>query len=423
MVFPLDPLILIGDSTLRGRKGAGSAEGEPSVCPLPGRCRKKSKPKFKISAQGAGPGWVLPRGVGGEKPPTPTRKKGNLISHTGENKMNNPKEKITIEPLKNETEYPIAYRLAQEIWDTTYKQILSPEQIKYMLDMMYAPEVIEKELKEGIRFEFVKDNGTPIGFLSYGLYHGKDTMKLHKLYLSDIYHGRGIGSMMLQYVIAAAKKAGVRKLILNVNKENARALRAYERNGFKLVEKVKNDIGNGFYMDDFVMGIDLEKYLSEGQEEFTAALETANFVYNSELSAQEIVDSACEALLSAFYGVDLGIRVTDVTITQNGAPVGEVVYQKVSWTKKWDSAPVTLGLSINEGANVKSISWEYAKWSADEQEATISPADGNMSAVITATNGIGARSAWIRVTVEDVYGNKVTSDPVKVRFYNWDWQK
>ena len=75
--------------------------------------------------------------------------------------MNNPKEKITIEPLKNETEYPIAYRLAQEIWDTTYKQILSPEQIKYMLDMMYAPEVIEKELKEGIRFEFVKDNGTP----------------------------------------------------------------------------------------------------------------------------------------------------------------------------------------------------------------------------------------------------------------------
>ena len=173
--------------------------------------------------------------------------------------MSNPKEKITIEPLKNESEYPIAYRLAQEIWDTTYKQILSPEQIKYMLDMMYAPDVIEKELKEGIRFEFMKDNGTPIGFLSYGLYHDKDTMKLHKLYLSAIYQGRGIGSMMLQYVIGAAKKAGVKKLILNVNKENARAMRAYERNGFQLLRKEKNDMGNGFYMDDFVMGIDLEK--------------------------------------------------------------------------------------------------------------------------------------------------------------------
>ena len=31
---------------------------------------KKNKPEFEIPAQGAGPGWVLPRGVGGEKPPT-----------------------------------------------------------------------------------------------------------------------------------------------------------------------------------------------------------------------------------------------------------------------------------------------------------------------------------------------------------------
>ena len=33
-VFPLDPLILFGDSTLRGRKGAGSAEGEPYGLPF-----------------------------------------------------------------------------------------------------------------------------------------------------------------------------------------------------------------------------------------------------------------------------------------------------------------------------------------------------------------------------------------------------
>ena len=34
MVFPLDPLILFGDSRLRGRKGAGSAEGEPYGLPF-----------------------------------------------------------------------------------------------------------------------------------------------------------------------------------------------------------------------------------------------------------------------------------------------------------------------------------------------------------------------------------------------------
>lgn len=158
-------------------------------------------------------------------------------------------------------------------------------------------------------------------------------------------------------------------------------------------------------------------------DELRAALETADFVLNSELATQAQVNAALEELLNTYYAIDLGTRVTDVTITQNGAPVGEVVYQKVSWTKKWDSTPVTLGLSVNEGADIKSVSWEYAKWSADDQQATIEAADDGTSAVIRATNGIGARSAWIQVTVEDVYGNKITSDPVKVRFYNWDWQK
>ncbi len=158
-------------------------------------------------------------------------------------------------------------------------------------------------------------------------------------------------------------------------------------------------------------------------DELRAALETADFVLNSELATQAQVNAAREELLNAYYAIDLGTRVTDVTITQNGAPVGEVVYQKVSWTKKWDSTPVTLGLSVNEGADIKSVSWEYAKWSANDQQATIEAADDGTSAVIRATNGVGARSAWIQVTVEDVYGNKITSDPVKVRFYNWDWQK
>ena len=160
-------------------------------------------------------------------------------------------------------------------------------------------------------------------------------------------------------------------------------------------------------------------------DELRAALETANFVLNSELATQAQVNAARDELLNAYYAIDLGTKVTDVTITQNGAPVGEVVYQKVPWTKKWNSTPVTLGVSINGGADVevKSISWEYAKWPAKDQEATIEPAADNMSAVIRATNGAGARSAWIQVTVEDAYGNKVTSDPVKVRFYNWDWQK
>ena len=46
---------------------------------------------------------------------------------------------------------------------------------------------------------------------------------------------------------------GAQFLRLNVNKHNEKAIRAYLRNGFRTVESVKNDIGNGFFMDDYVM--------------------------------------------------------------------------------------------------------------------------------------------------------------------------
>ena len=155
-------------------------------------------------------------------------------------------------------------------------------------------------------------------------------------------------------------------------------------------------------------------------------LAKAKAVAEEELASQPSVDAARQALLDVFYALDLGTPVTSVVLTQNGAPVGDVVYQKVSWTKKWNSTPVTLGVQINGGAlgldDVKRVSWEYADWSVNKPEADIE-ANG-MEAVIRAKNSVvGAHSCWIQVTVEDAYGNTVTSNPVKVRFYNYDWQK
>jgi ribosomal protein S18 acetylase RimI-like enzyme len=50
-----------------------------------------------------------------------------------------------------------------------------------------------------------------------------------------------------------ARAAGAKVLVLNVNKRNAQAIRAYERHGFAIREAVINDIGSGYVMDDFVM--------------------------------------------------------------------------------------------------------------------------------------------------------------------------
>ena len=164
---------------------------------------------------------------------------------------------ISIRPA-TDSELPLIRELAQRIWPDTYGKILSPAQIDYMIEMMYALPVLQRERGEGVSFDLICDGERPVGFLSCGPYRQEPpTMKLHKLYLDFSLHGRGIGSMALQYAIRTAREAGYRFLRLNVNKENATALRAYRRNGFRQVEAVKADIGGGFYMDDFVMEIEL----------------------------------------------------------------------------------------------------------------------------------------------------------------------
>ena len=162
-------------------------------------------------------------------------------------------EEVTIVPAERRDMSVIA-ALAPAIWQYAYGKILSAEQIGYMLDMMYAQEKLQADFDRGVKFLLIKSGEETIGFFSFFEY-GDDhtTIKLDKLYLSPSFHGRGIGSRALQYLAEHASDAGYARLRLNVNKANARAIAVYGRNGFKKKESVKNDIGGGFFMDDYVM--------------------------------------------------------------------------------------------------------------------------------------------------------------------------
>ena len=162
-------------------------------------------------------------------------------------------EKVTFAELTDPASLEIVRRIADDVWPKTFREILSPEQIVYMMKMMYAPEVMEKELASGVHFRVARVDGVPAGYTSWAAYTIPGTAKLHKVYLLQEFQGRGIGSAMLADAAEQARRAGFTRLRLNVNKHNERARRAYFRNGFTDVEAVKIDIGGGFFMDDFVM--------------------------------------------------------------------------------------------------------------------------------------------------------------------------
>jgi GNAT superfamily N-acetyltransferase len=153
---------------------------------------------------------------------------------------------------------PVIARLAGVIWRACYPAIITHAQIDYMLARMYALDVMRDEIRsQGIRYELLLANGEPAGFASYGPTAEPGVTKLHKLYLLPELHGRGLGSRLLQHVEHEVRVAGARRLILSVNKRNARAITAYQRNGFIIADSVVTEIGNGFVMDDYVMAKNL----------------------------------------------------------------------------------------------------------------------------------------------------------------------
>lgn len=161
--------------------------------------------------------------------------------------------KIEFEKLTTPDSLQAIRDVAAEVWPQTFAEILSPEQISYMMEMMYAPAVMAKELAENMHFELLRIDNEPSGYIVYSAYNSDQTAKLHKVYLKQAFHGQGIGQQMLLHAQEQCRKLGFREVVLAVNKQNSKAIKAYERNGFTIYDSVCNPIGNGFFMDDYLM--------------------------------------------------------------------------------------------------------------------------------------------------------------------------
>lgn len=156
-----------------------------------------------------------------------------------------------------EDDVPTLRALAERIWWEYYPPLIGTAQVEYMLGRMYAEETIRHELHEGVVWELVLNEAEPIGF--YAVTAVADgSAKLNKLYLLPELHGHGRGQAMIERACATARHLGARELLLQVNKGNERALRAYERNGFRRVQEAVFDIGGGFVMDDYVLSRTLD---------------------------------------------------------------------------------------------------------------------------------------------------------------------
>jgi ribosomal protein S18 acetylase RimI-like enzyme len=155
----------------------------------------------------------------------------------------------------NSRAYEEIRTIAEQTWPIAYGQILSEFQLRYMLDKFYSIEALQSQITE-LKHQFLlatDESGKGIGFASFSaLPQLAQRFHLHKLYVLPNYQGKGIGAMLLQKIEDYIQVGTDVYLELNVNRFNS-AIAFYQKQGFEIIRTEDIDIGNGFFMNDYVM--------------------------------------------------------------------------------------------------------------------------------------------------------------------------
>lgn len=158
---------------------------------------------------------------------------------------------LTIRPVTSPEQIEVVALLADAIWNECYAELLSREQIRYMVDKFQSGHAISDQIEnEGYLYYLFTIDGNNAGYI--GLQPKDGRMLLSKIYLLKSYRGSGHLAMLFGFVDSVAKRHACSTVWMTANKGNERAAAAYRKMGFKVAREQVADIGQGFVMDDYV---------------------------------------------------------------------------------------------------------------------------------------------------------------------------
>jgi ribosomal protein S18 acetylase RimI-like enzyme len=149
------------------------------------------------------------------------------------------------------TNTPLIHSLATSIWWKHYPAIIGEEQVKYMLGKMYSLEALEHQIKTGAQqFFLLMEDDLPLGFISYEEKHNDEGF-IHKFYILDNKQRKGCGTAAFNLLLAEFPDADT--IRLQVNRQNYQAINFYFKVGFSIEEVADFNIGDGYFMNDFIL--------------------------------------------------------------------------------------------------------------------------------------------------------------------------
>lgn len=155
---------------------------------------------------------------------------------------------------------PVIQSIAQVTFPVTYCEIITPEQNDFMMEMMYSTESLTRQMEEEHHTYLIAClDGKPVGYVSVQPLdekeEGLDVVELQKIYVLPDHQGEHIGRFLFDEAEKFIKKIHPARCMmeLHVNRHN-KALGFYEHQGMRKLRQGDYPIGEGFFMNDYIMG-------------------------------------------------------------------------------------------------------------------------------------------------------------------------
>jgi ribosomal protein S18 acetylase RimI-like enzyme len=121
--------------------------------------------------------------------------------------------------------------MLSETWHDTYDEIYGKEKVAELTGSWHSVQALKQRLSKP-RSEFIVcDDGAEISGMAFVSQVDSETSMLHQLYVKPSTQGQGVGKMLLIEVESCFPD--VRKIKLEVEEANDRAVKFYENNGFR----------------------------------------------------------------------------------------------------------------------------------------------------------------------------------------------
>ena len=147
---------------------------------------------------------------------------------------------------------------AASIWEQHYTPIIGADQVAFMLNKYQSAKAMSDQFSAGYKYAVVICGDQKAGYFAYDGKAEKEVF-ISKLYIHKDFRRRGLGRRILDFISNEARVLGCTAMTLSVNKDNSNSIQFYIAYGFQTIKAQKVAIGEGFYMDDYVMSYPVQR--------------------------------------------------------------------------------------------------------------------------------------------------------------------